>query len=617
MGSNADRIRVLHVDDEPEFVELAQEALTATSDRLDVRGETDVERALERLATEPVDCVVSDYDMPGLDGLELLEAVRERDEDLPFILFTGTGSEEVASDAISAGVTDYLQKEPGSSQFDVLANRITNAVSKRRAEGELRRVRDRMTFALETTDAVVFETDVESGAETRHGPFERLFGLPETAVPDLASFYDRAVHPEDRSTVEERQADVIDGLADSVQVEFRTHPDNGPVRWVRSSMAREPAEVAGDGTSVIGLTSAVTAQKEREQALQASEERYRRLLATAPTPIFVYSFEGELIYANEAAVSFVGGESREELLGSTISDFTHPESRAIVEERRRTLVEDREPVPPIEEKLVSLDGEVKQAILAAAPVDFEGEPAIQTVAADITAVKEREAELERQVERLDEFASIVSHDLRNPLSVARGRVELAMEGLAEGDVAGAVEDLERASTALERMEGLIEDLLSLARYGDAVVDAEAVDLRAVARQCWQTVSTDEAVLDVETRAVIRADRGRLRQLLENLIRNAVQHAGPAVRVRIGDLEDGFYVEDDGPGIPADDRERVFEHGHSTAADGNGFGLSIVQQIAGAHEWAVRAAESEWGGARIEVTGVEPADPDAATEGTTD
>jgi signal transduction histidine kinase len=110
------------------------------------------------------------------------------------------------------------------------------------------------------------------------------------------------------------------------------------------------------------------------------------------------------------------------------------------------------------------------------------------------------------------------------------------------------------------------------------------------------------VIDVDAR--IGADRGRLRQLFENLVRNAVEHGGDGVTVRVGELPEGFAVEDDGPGIDPADREGVFDAGYSTDRHGTGFGLNIVEQIATAHGWNLRLTESETGGARFEVTGVE-------------
>jgi PAS domain S-box-containing protein len=131
-----DRIRVLHVDDDPRFGQLVADFLERIDDRIDVARETDARAGLDALADEAFDCVVSDYDMPRMDGLEFLREVRERHGDLPFLLFTGKGSEAVASDAITQGATDYLQKGGGTEQYDLLANRIENAVSGYRAERE-------------------------------------------------------------------------------------------------------------------------------------------------------------------------------------------------------------------------------------------------------------------------------------------------------------------------------------------------------------------------------------------------------------------------------------------------------------------------------------------------
>jgi signal transduction histidine kinase len=213
---------------------------------------------------------------------------------------------------------------------------------------------------------------------------------------------------------------------------------------------------------------------------------------------------------------------------------------------------------------------------------------------------ERTAELERQNDRLEEFAGVVSHDLRNPLEVARGRTELAREE-CDSDHLAAVE------RAHDRMTALIDDLLTLAREGDPVTDAEPVDLGRVVGSCWRTVDTVDATLRNEAEGMILADEGRLRQLLENLIRNAIEHGGEGVSVTVGTLPDGFYVADDGPGIDPDRREEVFDAGHSTSQSGTGFGLRIVEQVADAHGWSVRAVESEAGGARFEVTGIESVD----------
>ncbi|ESP87088.1 hybrid sensor histidine kinase/response regulator [Candidatus Halobonum tyrrellensis] len=220
-------------------------------------------------------------------------------------------------------------------------------------------------------------------------------------------------------------------------------------------------------------------------------------------------------------------------------------------------------------------------------------------------LRARESELTRQNDRLDGFVSVVSHDLRNPLNVAQGRLALAREDRDD-------EHLGAVARALDRMGALTEDLLATAREGEAVREVESVDLATVARDCWDTVETGAATLDAASTGAIRADRSRLQQVFENLFRNAVEHGGDGVRVEVGDLTDGFYVEDDGPGVPADERGSVFEAGYTTSCDGTGFGLHIVEQVADAHGWTVELVDGD-GGARFEVTGVAAAvdDPSAA------
>jgi signal transduction histidine kinase len=211
--------------------------------------------------------------------------------------------------------------------------------------------------------------------------------------------------------------------------------------------------------------------------------------------------------------------------------------------------------------------------------------------------QEASERLQAQNEQLEQFASVVSHDLRNPLNVAEGRLELAQEE-CESD---HLDDVRRAH---ERMSARIDNLLTLAREGEQVGALESVDLADLTQDCWRNVATAEATLTITGERAIQADRSRLQQLLENLMRNAVEHGGDDVTVTVGALDGGFYVEDDGPGIPEGVRENVFEEAYSTSEDGTGFGLRIVEQVAQAHGWHVRVTDSSQGGARFEITGVE-------------
>lgn len=249
---------------------------------------------------------------------------------------------------------------------------------------------------------------------------------------------------------------------------------------------------------------------------------------------------------------------------------------------------------------------------------------------------EQRRELERQRERLEEFTGAVSHDLRNPLSIAVGNVEIARE-LCSGTVA---DKLERAHLALERMDALIRDLLALARQGRSVEDPVETDLEVIVEKAWGTVGVEaDAELKIHgTLPRIECDRRRLRQVFENLFRNSIEHgskgepstlqlqstsddpptekgaadgaaANAPVNIAVGTLPDGdgFYVVDDGPGIDPEERGDVFEPGHSNAPAGTGFGLAIVDRIAKAHGWSTGVEEGETGGARFEFTDVDVVD----------
>jgi signal transduction histidine kinase len=224
---------------------------------------------------------------------------------------------------------------------------------------------------------------------------------------------------------------------------------------------------------------------------------------------------------------------------------------------------------------------------------FEARAVTHAVEAETARI--RQQEIRRERDRLEEFADVVSHDLRSPLTVASGRLDLLRE-----DCDGP--HLDEIEAAHDRMYSIIEDTLTLARAGQVVGETAAVELSDVATRCWEAVETDDATLRTGSTATIEADEDRLRHVFENLFRNAVEHGGEEpTRVRVGSFgRNGFYVEDDGSGIPESERSQVFESGYTTSSDGSGLGLDVVETIADAHGWEVAVTESESGGARFEI-----------------
>jgi PAS domain S-box-containing protein len=926
-----DTVRVLHVEDDPAFADLVSTFLEREDERLTVETVLGPDAALDRLATGDYDCVVSDYDMPGRDGLALLSAVRGDHPDLPFILFTGKGSEEVASEAISAGVTDYLQKGGGTDQYAILVNRIVNVVEAARAQRRaaryervntlIRAVARRLVEAdtvadIERSvcevlsssepyrfawigkpapetgelvpsasagaaaaylDEVTITVDDASGDSTPCGRAARtctmqfLQDIPSSETPDayrvaaethaFASvialplvrdedlFGVLAIYADQRDAFDERERAVLTELADttaaaiaavetrqrlaererelawktramdrapvgisisdpsqpdnpliyvneqfeeltgydaadvcgrncrflqgeatdpasvatlrdaidrreSVTVDLRNYRQDGTEFWNRVTVA--PVEDAtGTVTHFIGFQRDVTeeraADRERRNVLERMSDGFvaldadwrithvnemgRRILSEASgrnqdvddlrgrnvweeipdavdTPFYDWchrametqepvSFEEYYepldvwfdmrVYPSETGLSIYfydvteqrrqreALEARERILRETyeiVADRDrsfHEQVQALLDLGRAELgtaygtlsridgddyvfevvsaaddrIEAGDVVPlsatnceiaaSTERTLVL--GDVARdapdqtdragytewgiACYIGAPV-YVGDDVYGTFCFYDTEPREgqfadwevtltdlmsrwvsselqrRQAteQLQRQNEKLDRVASVVSHDLRNPLEVLRGSLELAEE-------TGEAEHFERCHTALDRMGTLVEDLPALARAGRVVDDPVPVDLPTLVTASWQTVATGDATLVVDTELTIRADESRLRQLLENLFRNCVEHGQDDVTVTVGDLPDraGFSVEDDGPGIPPDDRDAVFEYGYSTGSEGSGFGLAIVREIAEAHGWEVAVVDGSAGGARFEITGV--------------
>lgn len=503
-------VRVLHIDDEPGLADMVATFLERENDRFTIETAQRAGEGLEHFTTNDFDCIVSDYDMPDKNGIELLERVRENYPQLPFILFTGKGSEEIASEAISAGVSDYLQKDSGTEQYALLANQISNLVAQYQAEAKLE------------TRIQQQEIVAELGQEALAGTaLETLFDHAVTKVAEVLG---------------NEYAKVLEYQPESSNLLLRAG-----VGW------REG--LVGEGTVGDGPDSQAGHTLRSEEPIIVDDLRTED------------RFNGPPLLVEHDVVSGVSV-----IIGTAENPWgvfgTHTTARKEFTEDDITFIQ-----------------------------------SVSNVLASAIERTNREQELQRQNDRLEEFTSIVSHDLKSPLNVAQGNVTLARE---EYDSA----HLDDVADALDRSQALIEDLLTLARQGERVSDVESVSIGEIVEACWRTLETAEATLVTETSRTFRANRSSVRQLLANLVRNAVEHGGEDVTVIVGNVEDGFYVADDGPGIPETELGNIFEPGYSTADEGTGFGLNIVEQTVNAHGWEINVTASDSGGTRFEITGVE-------------
>ncbi|GCF14825.1 hypothetical protein Harman_27600 [Haloarcula mannanilytica] len=861
MSSHGDEISVLHVDDDPDLGDLVAIHLERVQSDISVCTERSATDGLDRLSEGDFDCVVSDHDMPGMNGLEFLKVVREEDEELPFILFTGKGNEEIASDAISAGVTEYLQKGAGTDQYAVLANRIERAVGEQRAKRALEESERMLSTLISNLPGMVYRARNEpdwpmqfvsdgaaelvgySSAAIERGEVswealikdeetERLWETVQTCIaagePFEVTYEVETAHGETRSMWERGRVvetdddgvEILEGfitditareererelanqraftekLIDSVDDMFYVvGADGSLVRWndtvsaVTGYTNEELASIdieelivesdheklwsvfeetleTGYGTVEVGIETAagerlqyefrgsriedergdlfgiagigrdITERRHRERELR----EYRTLVENIGDPMYILDTDGTIEMINEAMAAHLGYE-RSEIIGSEPTRFMPEEDVEKGTAHIRDLLDDDERTwATFEMRTISADGTVRINEDKVAPL-FDDDGAFDGsvgVMRETTARKQRERELERyetiieavgdpvytlddegvftyvneaiarltgfepdaligehistimagedidrgselirtmlsdptrqnvtfetdivdqtgehtpieihiallpavagefngtagvirdisdqkeKERQLAEFASVVSHDLRNPLNVVKGRISVAR-------TSGDVSHLEAAESAADRMDELINDLLTLARQGDTVGETTMIDLAAIAGQAWADVETGDATLEKHGTATVEADAARLRAVFENLFRNSVEHGSASSRtesddsgehgstgsppgaddrdsapltVTVGTTDTGFYVADDGAGIPPKERDGVFERGYTTSDAGTGFGLAIVAEVAQAHGWSVSVTESESGGARFEFT----------------
>ncbi|MBX0323814.1 response regulator [Halomicroarcula sp. F13] len=623
-------MRVVYVDPDADAVTAVRTALSAADETVDVVSSESVAEAVDLVGEHPIDCLVTEYTLPDGTGLDLLRSVRERHPDLPVVLFIDDGSEAIASDALAAGATDYVLKAPLEEQAAVLADRVRAATTEQAdREAILGRMTDaflaldeewRFTYLNDRGREILREAagadEVSSGLVGR-----RIWDVvPEAVDTAFYDLYHRAMETQEPETLEAYYEPL------ETWFDVRAFPsDSGLSVYFRD----------------------VTARREREDSLAEREavltEMYR-VIAEKETP-FEEKVDHLLDVGREALGTEFGALSRVEGSDYVFEAVRDPTGqtqpgdviplastnceRAIVE--RETLV--LEDIAADSPELTDRAGftEMGIACYVGMPVVVDGEvygtfcfydrdPRREAFADwEVTLVElmgnwisyelereRRERDLTRERNRLDDFASVVSHDLRNPLNVATGHLELLLE-----EYDGDPDHVVGMQRALTRMDALIDDLLTLARSGTQVVETSTVELETLCRQAWAVVESEHATLTVtDQSATVSGDESRLQQLFENLFRNCVEHGSTdgqddGVDVRVGVLSngDGLYVADDGPGIPEDEREKVFESGYTTSDGGTGFGLRIVAEIAEAHGARVTIAESEGGGARFEIHGL--------------
>jgi PAS domain S-box-containing protein len=567
----------------------------------------------------------------GADCQEAAKGVRELFVDSERFSETNTEyvAEQVTADRETFELVDgrVLERSATPISIDDEENRYLwvyhDITNRKQHEREIERERDRFATLFENIPDPSVTVDLESGeAITRsvNNAFEDVFRYaPETVVGESLNDF---IVPSDRmneATAIDRGA--VDGEYMEADVCRRTADDE-----LREFLFRSVPIEQGDNREAFGIYTDITDRREHETYRQRLYEITADTeLATDETIQRMLELGCEYLDMESGFLTHIEDDTQRIVRANSPHEALQPGSECPLSEAYcRKTIEMDEPMTVAHAEAsgwegdsahdrfgleayvgarLTVDGERYGTVCFADRTPHETDFSeldrsfVDLVVRGIESTLERhkyETELERQNDQLGEFAGVISHDLRNPLTVADGFLELASE-------TGDDEYFRKIGNAHDRMNAIIEDVLTLTRQGERIAETSRVGLAAVAEDTWENVATANADLVIaDDLGEVDADEGRLMQLFENLYRNAIEHASETTTIRVGRYPAGFYIEDDGPGIPEGEREKVFDSGYTTGEEGTGMGLSIVDTIATAHGWGVGIGDGIDGGARFKM-----------------
>ena len=546
------------------------------------------EKALKRVE-DGVDCVICEFGLPEGNGLDFFEEVRSVDKGVPFVLFTGEGGEDVVSEALSKGVDGYVQESEG---LDRLEDVIEKVVAERVAEEASFDQQLLDDLLSHTPDTVVFKDSSHRFVKVSDSKAEEV---GEDSRENLVGKRDSDYLREEVAEQIRKDEEELMDRGEVMEKEEHIVTKEGEEKWVS---ARQVPRFDSDGNvvGVLGISRHITEKKRREKILNSLHETTRDLMmAEKPEEIFEIAVEAsEQTIGMPAAVyeenrlKTCSEEMQQLRQDKDLEELADRIALCSVEEGEDYFLEDTEKSSyrvalEIGENWVILFMEEDEELSR-----YKKEAA-RILASNVEAALKR-ARHQQKNRRLEEFAEIVSHDLRNPLNLAEGYLELSKE--EEDDYFDEIEE------AHQRMKQIIEDMLELAKKGKTVEEPKRFMLEDAVDEAVQNTSLENVSKDIQG-IEIEGDKTRVTQMFENMFRNVKDHAGEGTKVEIEATDSGFIVKDHGPGIPEEERDKIFRYNFSTKNQ-SGIGMAEVKRIADAHKWDIQAKRAENGGALFEI-----------------
>jgi len=374
---------ILYVDNEAGLLKAAKPILEMQGS-FHVETASSVEEAMKKMEDKTFDVIVSDYIMPGKDGLEFLKELRDSGNSIPFIIFTGKGREMVAIEALNLGADQYINKIGRTEAvYSELAHGIRTVVKGKKAEEALRESEKRFRELSELLPEVIFEVDSKRDIKFVNHEAYIHFGYSREEFDSGLNALQMLV-PEDRKRAEENIDRVLRGekIGSNEYTALRKDGTTFPIIINSNPIIRGDRAVG-----LRGIMVDITERKQIERQLKESEEKYRKQFETALDAIFLADAEtGILIDCNLAATKLVGRKKSE--LISKPQRILHPPD-AIEGGFSRTFKQHRKEkkAQVLEDQIITKDGEIRDVIIEATTFELEGKNLVQGIFHDITEHK--------------------------------------------------------------------------------------------------------------------------------------------------------------------------------------------------------------------------------------
>ncbi|QLH77734.1 PAS domain S-box protein [Halosimplex rubrum] len=601
MSTGKQSARVLLVNDSSSAAEIGG--------RLAERVETvetvaTVDEVQDSLTDERFDCVVSEWELFGRNGIDLLTAVRETQPAVPVVLYARAGSEATASEVVAVGATGSAPEADGTDPREGLAARIEGAIDASRS-GRSAAARDE----LHLYEQILVGMQEGACLYDRDGRFrvvnDYLAELYGTTQEELKGRQSELIEAVREGGSGDRYRELLDGERDVVRGE--TEIEMPGAGWIVVDYQLSPLRVEGRIEGVVGVAEDITGQRARERQLERAREEHQELIDGMNDTAWVISIDGEFLAVNDTAVETLG-YSRAELLDMRPHDI----DAHLDDEEITALIDDM----PDDERQVfetvhrTRDGDEIPVEISSSLIPYHGDPAVLSVARDITERKRYERELreqndllEQQRDELDVLNQVLRHDFRNDLQLVTAYTELLAERV-EGEEAEYVETIrERANNAVEltRTARDTAEMMQTREVDDKrvalrpVLEGEIADLQEMYPGAIITVESPPPAVSVRANEMLGS-------VFRNLLTNAIQHndaAVPEVTVSATGRE-GYVavrVADNGPGVADEQKSQIFGKGEKGLdSPGTGLGLHLVRTLVESYGGRVRVADNDPEGA---------------------